>query len=286
MTASPDTQPLGRERTAILVLLLVLAAGSWVLLIQQSTTSAHGAGITMGMGPIVFLAVWVAMMIAMMFPTAAPMIVTFAKVSAGRRERGSAFVPTWVFVGGYLLVWLVFGAMAYPLALAAESVAASSLAIAENAGRIGGIAILLAGLYQLSPLKRVCLTNCRSPMEFVMTRWREGYSGALRMGVEHGAYCLGCCWLLFVILFPIGMMNVAAMALITVLIYVEKSLAYGRRVAQLAAAALVLYGALVVVQPQLLPTAMDGMPMDGMEQPATPAEPPKPADKDAPKMKM
>lgn len=259
MAANPDTQPLRRERTAILVLLLVLAGASWLLLLRQSGMAAGGTGITMAMGPAMFLAVWVAMMVAMMFPTAAPMILTFAKISGGRRARRGTFVPTWVFVAGYLLVWMVFGLLAYVLALAAEGLAAGSVGVAENAGRIGGVAILLAGLYQLSPLKRACLTTCRSPMEFVITRWREGYAGALRMGVEHGAYCLGCCWLLFVILFPIGMMNIAAMALVTLLIYAEKALSFGREAAIAAAVALVVYGALVVVDPSYLPTMMPGI---------------------------
>ncbi|HEX6108185.1 MAG TPA: DUF2182 domain-containing protein, partial [Ktedonobacteraceae bacterium] len=123
-----------------------------------------------------------------------------------------------------------------------------------NAARIGGGVLVLAGLYQLSPLKRSCLAKCRTPLDFILGSWREGYIGSFRMGLEHGLYCLGCCWLLFVIFFPLGMMNVAVLAVVTVLIFAEKSLPLGQRVAQLAALALIAYGVLVVVVPGALPT--------------------------------
>jgi predicted metal-binding membrane protein len=125
-----------------------------------------------------------------------------------------------------------------------------------NAARIGGIVLILAGAYQLSPLKGICLSKCREPMAFILTSWRSGYGGALRMGLEHGLYCLGCCWLLFVILFPLGMMNLAVLAALVLLIFAEKSLPFGQRARQLAAAALLAYGALVVLVPAALPTAM------------------------------
>jgi predicted metal-binding membrane protein len=129
------------------------------------------------------------------------------------------------------------------------------LAAPERVG-VAEQVVALAGLYQLSPLKNACLARCRSPLTFVMGSWCDGYGGAFRMGLEHGAYCLGCCWLLFVILFPPGMTNVAAMATITVLIFAEKSLPMGRAVGRVAAVALVAYGLLVALVPGVLPTAM------------------------------
>ena len=126
----------------------------------------------------------------------------------------------------------------------------------ENASRMGGALLVLAGLYQLSPLKKVCLTKCRSPLAFVTTAWREGQSGALRMGVQHGMYCLGCCWLLFVLLFPLGVMNVAAMGLVTLLIFAEKSVSKGVWIGRLAGVGLVVFGFAVVVTPHLLPTGI------------------------------
>jgi predicted metal-binding membrane protein len=258
----PSAYPLPRERNLILGALLVLAAVAWGVLIWQSVTMDNAAmgdaamGLTMGMSAPLFIAIWVAMMVAMMFPTAAPMILMFSRVYAGKRQREQAFVPTWVFVGAYLIVWAAFGVLAYLLAIAAERLADRSMWLMDHAARIGGVIFIVAGLYQLSPLKTICLTKCRSPFQFVLSAWRDGYGGAFRMGLEHGMYCLGCCWLLFVILFPLGVMNVAAMALITVLIFAEKSLPIGRRISQVVATALVVYGVLVLVMPDALPTMM------------------------------
>ena len=114
----------------------------------------------------------------------------------------------------------------------------------------------MAGLYELSPLKTVCLSKCRSPLSFVLQHWRDGYSGAFRMGIQHGVYCLGCCWLLFVVLFPLGVMNIAVMAVITLLIYAEKVFPIGRQVARAAGGALVLYGLVVLALPDALPTTL------------------------------
>ena len=191
---------------------------------------------------------------AMMFPTAAPMILTFHKVQAGKRQRGEAFVSTWIFVAAYLLVWSLSGVAAYAGALAAEAVAARTALSPASAARVGGAVLVAAGLYQLTPLKDLCLSKCRTPITFIMTSWRDGTVGALRMGLLHGAYCLGCCWLLFVILFPLGIMNIAAMAVITVVIFAEKTLPWGRTMARVMAVALIAYGSVVVAAPQLLPT--------------------------------
>jgi predicted metal-binding membrane protein len=184
------------------------------------------------------------------------MILMFVRVSAGKRQRGQVFVPTWMFVGSYLVVWTAFGALAYVGALAAQGLAAHSVWVMDNAAHLGGAVLILAGLYQLSPLKNLCLTKCRSPINFILNSWHDGYPGALRMGLAHGAYCLGCCWLLFVILFPIGVMNLAAMVVITLLIFAEKSLPMGREISRIAAVALVGYGGLVLVVPHLLPIMM------------------------------
>lgn len=241
-----------RERNAILATLLLLAATAWAILLWQSR-SPDNASASMSVA-LVFLATWIVMMFAMMFPTAAPMILTYAKVQAGRPARRGTLVATWVFVGSYLLLWVFFGALAYALATGADALARTVPLLSDNAGRVGGLAIVLAGLYQLSPLKRSCLARCRSPMDFVLGSWRDGLAGAFRMGVEHGAYCLGCCWLLFVILFPLGMMNLGAMALITLLIFAEKSFPLGPRIGVVAAGALIAYGTFVVFVPEALPT--------------------------------
>ena len=258
MTTAAADYPLPRERNLIIGALLVLAGAAWAIIIWQSSMmdGDETMGPTMGLTAPVFLAIWIAMMVAMMFPTAMPMILTFARVQAGKTARGQAAVPAGVFVAAYLLVWVVFGAGAFAVASAVEALADRSMWLMDNAGRIGGVVLIAAGVYQLSPLKRICVSKCRSPMAWLMNSWRDGKAGALRMGVEHGTYCLGCCWLLFVILFPLGMMNIAAMALITALIFAEKSLPISRVASVLAASGLIAYGALVLLSPGVLPTVM------------------------------
>ena len=251
--------PLARARALILGTLLLLAATAWGVLAWQSSVTGMDEVenmLTMDVGVPVFLAIWVAMMVAMMFPTAAPMILTFAHVQQRKQRSGKPFVPTWVFVSSYLAIWTAFGALAYAAALGATDLADSSMWVMDNAARIGGGVLILAGLYQLSPLKNICLSKCRAPLAFVLTSWRDGYRGAFRMGLEHGLYCLGCCWLFFVIVFPLGMLNLAVLAAIVLIIFAEKSLPFGQLARQFAAAALLAYGTLVLFVPDALPTAM------------------------------
>lgn len=251
---------LQRERTLTLALLLLLAAASWGILIWQSATmNEMGMGLTMGMGVPLFMTIWVVMMIAMMFPTAAPMILAYARVQRNRQSGERTLVPTWVFTGAYLLIWTLFGALAYVGALAASGLAEQIPWLMMNAARIGGGILVLAGLYQLTPLKRVCLVKCRMPLEFIRAIWQEGSFGAFRMGLEHGLACLGSSWLLFVLLFPLGLMNLAAMALLTALILAEKCFPIGVRIVQVAALVLIFYGVLVIVMPTQLPLSGAGM---------------------------
>jgi predicted metal-binding membrane protein len=249
-------QLLQRERYLILGVLLVLAALAWCLLIWQAPMMNNQAmGLTMGMSAVLFIAIWAVMMVAMMFP-AAPMILMFSAVYAGKRRQEQLYVPTWIFVSAYLLVWVLSGVLAYVLALGIENLAGRSMWLMENAARISGIILVIAGLYQLSPLKHVCLSKCRTPLQFLLTSWHDGYVGAFRMGIEHGAFCLGCCWLLFVILFPLGIMNLAVMALVTALIFAEKALPIGRQISQLTGIGLIIYGVIVLFLPAALPMGM------------------------------
>ena len=259
------TDPISFQRNVILGLLLALAAAAWATIVWQGAAANMDMAIdspTMGLRAPLFLAIWVIMMMAMMFPAAAPMILTFHKVQAGKRQRGEVFVSTWIFVAAYLFLWGLSGVAAYAGAFAAEAFAAHAALSPATAARGGGIVLVAAGFYQLTPLKDLCLSKCRTPITFIMTSWREGSVGALRMGLLHGAYCLGCCWLLFVILFPLGIMNIAAMAVITLVIFAEKTLPWGRAAARATAAALITYGSVVVAAPQLLPTFPAGHAMD------------------------
>jgi predicted metal-binding membrane protein len=267
-SASPQgLGPLARPRAVILYALLGLAAVGWGLVIWQAgndssmSMSMRGEGemgldLTMGMAAPLFLATWVAMMVAMMFPAAAPMILLFDRVERGKREAGRSYVPTVYFVGAYLAIWTVFGVFAFALAGGVERLAVNADWITGEWARIGGVLLIAAGLYQLTPLKNVCLSKCQSPMSFLMTSWREGKVGAVQMGLLHGGYCVGCCWLLFVILLPLGVMNVAAMIVIALLVFGEKTLPVGHRLARVAALVLVVYGVVVIMFPDALPTTV------------------------------
>lgn len=227
---------------------------AWAVLIsRRGDTGSMSAGLTMGMGAALFLAIWVVMMMAMMFPAIAPMVLMFAQVQAGKRQQGFPAVSTWVFAGAYLAVWGAVGILAYVAAMGAQALGNSIPSISESGPRFGGLLLVSAGVYQLTPLKRVCLGRCRSPLTFILTSWRDGVAGALRMGVSHGLYCLGCCWLLFAILFPLGMTNIALLAVVTLLIFAEKSLPYGARLSWVIAGVLIVYGAAVLISPNVLP---------------------------------
>lgn len=257
MGVQPATRVPRGEAHLLLAVLLALAAGGWLLLIWQARSAGDDAmTLTMGMKAPLFLATWVVMMAAMMLPAAAPMVLTYARVQASKRERGQSSVPTWVFVGAYLLLWTAVGALLYAGAVGADALLSRSMAGMEDLPRFGGGLIALAGAYQLSPVKRLCLRKCRSPLDFVLHHWRDGYAGSFRMGFRHATYCVGCCWLLFVVLFPLGIMNIAAMAVLTLLITVEKVTTVTRQTENAVAGALIVYGLLVVAIPALLPTVL------------------------------
>ena len=256
----PNPHPL--QRNVILVLLLALAAAAWAVLVWEHSNSSMDMAMAspdIGLRAPLVLAMWVVvMMVAMMLPTATPMILAFHKVQAGKHHLGDAFVSTWVFVAAYLLVWVSVGFAAYAAVLAAE---ASVLRAASSTADVGGVILMAAGLYQLTPLKEACLAQCRAPMHFITTSWREGAAGAFQMGWLHGLYCLGCCWMLFVILFPLGM-SVGAMAAVALIILAERTLPWPRFAPYAAAVVLVLYGALVIASPQFLPTFGTKMPAE------------------------
>ncbi len=252
-TAAALTPAAARQRNVILAALLGLAAVGWAVFLTQADepmTMGDGMGpdLTMGGSWPLFLLTWVAMMVAMMFPAAAPMVVMY-----GRMRRGDV-ASVALFTGSYIALWVVFGVGAYLLSATIEWAASRSEGVATHWGRVGGILLVVAGVYQLTPLKGICLRHCRTPLSFVLTHWRDGRSGAVRMGLVHGLYCVGCCWLLFLILIPLGVMNVAAMIAVALLVFAEKTLPHGRSVGVVAAGALVAVGVAVALRPSLLPT--------------------------------
>jgi predicted metal-binding membrane protein len=213
---------------------------------DMAATGMAGAGWSIA-ALAAFVVAWAVMMAAMMFPAAAPMLLLYRTIATQRGASGQAFVPTWVFAAGYLLVWTVVGALTWVL-VQALSDRAGQFETADRATwaplALGGV-LIVAGLYQLTPLKQVCLDHCRSPFSFVMHHWREGYGGALRMGIVHGAYCLGCCWALFAVLVAAGVMSLAWMLLLTLVVFAEKVLPGGQRTSQVVGVAFLILGVVV-----------------------------------------
>ena len=255
LTATAPSVPpaVARQRNAILVTLLGLAAAGWIVFLNQARqpVGMHGAvgpDLTMGRSWPLFLAMWVAMMVAMMFPAAVPMVLMYGRM---KRNDPSSIA---LFTGSYIALWFAFGVVAYLLSAMVESTASGSEWVAMNWGRAGGVLLVLAGVYQLTPLKDICLRHCRTPLSFVMTRWRDGRGGAVRMGLAHGLFCMGCCWLLFLILIPLGVMNVAAMVAVALVVFAEKAVPHGRGIGLLAAVVMIGYGVAVAAHPSLLPT--------------------------------
>jgi predicted metal-binding membrane protein len=200
-----------------------------------------------------YLGVWVTMMAAMMLPSVAPMVLFFAHVSREREKRGSGHVPTWKFVAGYFAVWTAYGLAAYAVYRLVAKVDSGFLAWRHAGPYVAGGAIAAAGLYELTPLKRVCLRHCRSPLHFLLTGWRTGSVGALRMGGEHGAYCVGCCWGLMVILFALGVMSLVWMAVVAAVIFVQKVFPRADRLSVPFAVAFVAFGIWVAAAPDSVP---------------------------------
>jgi predicted metal-binding membrane protein len=231
---TPLESVLRRDRTIVLSGIMVIAGLAWAYTVYrtQSLSDMDSMGMGMSMpnmqswGAIDFVttfAMWAVMMVAMMVPTAAPMILVFAKVNRRRREEQRPFVPTGIFLLGYVLIWSGFAVIATLATWGLHSGGLlSSMMGASNSSILGGILLLAAGVYQLSPLKYVCLTHCRSPLGFIMTGWREGVGGALDMGLRHGLFCLGCCWVLMGLLFVLGVMNLVWIAILAGFVLLEK----------------------------------------------------------------
>lgn len=246
------------REAGLVAVLLLLAAGSWIF------TSTQLTGMDMGAwthpGPLGFFTVtWVVMLAAMMFPSVAPMVVAYHRIQRHRRLTGRSAPAgsTAVFVAGYLVSWTAFGLVAYSLYSWVASQAPVVFAPDQGGRYVAAGVILMAAVYQLTPAKNVSLMKCRSPMDFILHRLRPGYSGALRMGVEHGAWCVACCWALMAALFALGVMSIFWMALIGAFIAGEKMLPWKRLANRFVAVALAVIAFAVAVTP----VAMDEMVM-------------------------
>jgi predicted metal-binding membrane protein len=245
----------------VVALLLAAALVTWIVTVVRMRGMDAGPGT--GLGSLGwFVGVWITMMAAMMFPAAMPMVLLFHRVSSERARRGQSFVPTWFFILSYLAVWTGYGLAAYGLYRLVIHLGAGFFAWGRGGPYVAGAAIGLAGLYELTPLKSVCLRHCRSPLSFVLGGWRDGWRGALRMGVEHSGYCVGCCWGLMVVLFALGVMSLTWMAVVAGLIFAQKVLPRGELLTRVFAVGFVAVGVWVAAAPGSVP---------GLTEPNSPA---------------
>ena len=195
---------------------------------------------------VMLFLMWAVMMVAMMLPSAAPMILLVA--GAYRRRGGRSRALTVAFGSGYLVAWTAFSAAAALTQLVLHRAALLSDNMAANSAILGGVILLFAGIYQWLPLKTACLTHCRSPLAFLAGHWREGTSGALAMGLRHGLYCVGCCWALMLPLFAAGVMNLLWVAAIAIFVLVEKLVPQGHAVSRIAGIVLTAWGGWVLLR--------------------------------------
>jgi predicted metal-binding membrane protein len=227
------------------VIYLAGGTGSTDMAMEMAMPRMHGWSF---LDLVLLFVMWTVMMVAMMVPSAAPMILTFATISRRRREQHQPYVPTSIFLGGYLLVWMGFSVLATLAQWGLHTAALLSPMMMRTSPILGGALLIVAGIFQWTPLKTACLTHCRSPLGFLMTEWREGTRGALIMGLKHGSYCAGCCWLLMALLFVAGVMNLLWVASIMVFVLIEKLVPRGDRVGRAAGGLFILAGLILLSQ--------------------------------------
>ena len=240
-------------------LVLAAALAAWLVTVERMRGMDGGPGTDLG-GLGWYLGVWVTMMAAMMLPSVLPMVLVYARIA---RER-SGTAPTWLFVASYFAVWTGYGLLAYAASRGLRSLDAGFFAWYRAGPWIAGGAVAAAGVYELTPLKDVCLRHCRTPLHFVLHGWRAGRLGAVRMGGEHGFWCVGCCWGLMLALFALGVMSLFWMAAIGAVIFAEKVLPFGGRLTRPLAFAFVALGVWIALDPGSVPGLVEP---GGMQMP-------------------
>jgi predicted metal-binding membrane protein len=258
---------LRRDRAILIAGLVTITLLAWAYMVNLSfrmTGAVMNGSSGMGMPPaqtampngqawqfedVIFtLLMWVVMMVAMMTPSATPMVIVFASVNRQRYVNETPISATAAFLAGYLTAWILFSAGATFVQWGLHSAGLLSPETISVTPLLGGILLILAGMYQFTPLKHVCLSNCRTPLGFLMTEWRDGTKGALIMGLRHGLYCLGCCWPLMLLLFVAGVMNLLWVALIAGYVLVEKAIPAGQWVSRAMGLLTIGWGAWLLIQ--------------------------------------
>lgn len=251
---------LRRDRHIVIGGLVFVSLTSWLWILTGAGTdmgemasTPGGAALTMRLAwtpayVALMLAMWWAMMVAMMLPSAAPMVLLFAVVNRKSRKQGRPYVPTGFFVAGYLVAWGGFSLVAVLLQWGLERLSLLSPLMHVTSLYLGAALLIGAGVYQLTPLKHACLRHCRSPIDFIAHYWRQGTGGAFHMGLQHGLFCLGCCWVLMVLLFYAGVMNLWWIVGLALYVLLEKLGPAGHRLGRYTGGLLILWGGWVLVR--------------------------------------
>jgi predicted metal-binding membrane protein len=259
MTGNPPALQLKKDRLVIISALFLIALLSWLYIIylhrQMVYMDMDALFFAMPMTPawtyvdfILLFLMWLVMMIAMMTPSVSPLILIFARINRQRRQQDHPFVNAAFLMAGYFLVWAIFSLVATGLQwLLQQTLLLSPDMIATNK-IFGSIVLIASGIFQFTPLKQACLAHCRSPLDFVLHHWKEGKGGALKMGIENGFYCLGCCWMLMVLLFVTGIMNLLWVSIIALFVLVEKIFSQIKWVPYVAGTFLILYGIVILIR--------------------------------------
>lgn len=251
---------LKRDRMVILAALIAITFLAWAYMVYEAramyqTGVCSCIGLKMS-GPdtqpwsaatlLPLFLMWAEMMVAMMIPSAAPMILTFATVNRKRREQERPYVSTGIFLAGYIIIWTAFSLLAAIGQWILHGKALLSPMMVSTSPVLGALLLIITGIFQWTPFKHACLNHCRSPLTFLLSDWREGSFGALAMGLKHGLYCTGCCWFLMALLFVAGVMNVWWIALISIFVLLEKVAPHGLLVGKTAGVFLVLWGLWII----------------------------------------
>ncbi len=242
-----------REYLIVIGGLAGIALISWGYMLYMAWAMAHMDQVNMWMPPMaskpwmawdffMLFVMWSVMMVAMMTPSTLPMVTMFATLNTNRRNRVQSYTPTFIFVLGYLLAWSGFSVLASIAQWLLHSAGLLTSMMNSRSDLVSGIILIVAGVYQWTPAKDACLRLCRTPLDFLMTEWRDGSKGALVMGVKHGIFCVGCCWALMLILFAVGVMNMLWVALIAAVVLIEKIMPYPGLMRAITGLALVSWG--------------------------------------------
>jgi predicted metal-binding membrane protein len=266
MTAAAETvleAVLRRDRQVVVVALVAVIAIAWIWILLGAGTGMSamdmllgpgGEGMagmmapaawTLGYAGIMF-AMWWVMMAAMMLPSAAPILLLFARINRKEKAAGRPFIPTGIFAAGYLVAWGGFGALATGMQWELERLGLLSPMMVTTDYWLGGAILLAAGVWQLTPMKSICLRHCRSPMGFLVQSWRPGPGGAFRMGLEHGSFCLGCCWFLMGLLFFGGIMNLFWIIGLAAFVLLEKTVPMASRIGRIVGVGVAAWGVLLL----------------------------------------